>query len=109
MHMSTAHNYKSPVLLGKAYMRRKKTVGPGRRASGLLRLRRRSAHWRHVNVKVPSTEGRSAGATPQHATLIDQWPSCDGGKSFPLVLHKGTIGEGWPNLVATEGVLITVG
>lgn len=90
-------------------MRKKEDGWPRRRASGLMRLRRRSAHWRHVNVKVPSTEGRSAGATPQHATLIDQWPSCDGDRSFPLVLHQGTIGEGWPNLVATKRMLITVG
>jgi hypothetical protein len=46
-------------------------------------------------------EGRSAGATPQRAIPIDQWPSRNGDKSFPLVLHQGTIGKGWPPVVAT--------
>jgi len=41
-----------------------------------------------------ANEGRSAGATPQRAIPIDQWPSRNGDKSFPLVLHQGTIGKG---------------
>lgn len=89
-------------------MRRKETVGPGDGHAELMRLRRRSAHWRHVNVKLPSMDSCNAGATPQHPTSIDQWSSCDGGQSFHLCCTKvgRSIGKGWPSRVARERVPI---